>query len=47
MILSQPPKPPPPGTIMVDSDGRLTKQGYDFFIALTRFLEALRKTIKE
>jgi|GEM_PF-1670274 len=46
MTLPQPPKPPPPGTVMVDDTGRLTKQGYDFFIALTRFLEALRKTIE-
>ncbi len=47
MNTPQLPKPPPPGTVFTDANGRLTKQGYDFFVALARYLEALAKLIKD
>jgi len=41
----KPPQVPPPGTVLIDAQGRLTKQGYDFLVALVRYLEKLRVAV--
>jgi len=41
----KPPQAPPPGTIFVDTQGRLTTQGHEFIVALIRYLELLRSTL--
>ncbi len=41
-LTTKPPQAPPPGTIFVDAQGRLTAQGHEFIVALIRYLELLR-----
>lgn len=42
-----PPQVPPPKTIFVDQQGRLTQQGHEFFIALIRYLEQIRLFLQQ
>jgi len=41
----KPPQAPPPGTVFVHAQGRLTTQGHEFIVVLIRYLELLRESL--